>query len=718
MKIAIVIPTYNEKDNIFRIVSEIFDLGIDELEIVVVDDNSPDGTGKILDEIKEKNEKVHAIHRAKKSGLGTAYLEGFRYSLEKGAEYIFAMDADFSHDPKLIPKYLDEIEKKDLVIGSRYIPGGKIKNWDWLRRLISYFGNFFARSILDIQIKDMTAGFKCYRRAVVEHLIDKKISSIGYVFQIETVYYSCRNGFKTKEIPIEFLERRIGKSKFNFGIIWESFWRVIKLRLSQITPAGYLAIFLILAFVASFSFLSFSRHDALKSYLNDLGTYDQVVWNTAHGHFFDNSSNMLNVRNYLGAHFSPILLLFAPFYWIHATPKWLLFFQALAVGMSGTFIYLFAKSKLKKSWVALVFLFSFLLNPFLGNGILYDFHEVVLAVFFASGAFYFLEKEKWKTFFVFSALLALCQEHLVLLVFMMGLYILFIKKKKEIGIYTALFSLAYFFLVLTVFMPHFSQTGNPALISNGSQYQSRYAWLGNSLGEIIKNMIANPLFIIETIFSAERIRYLVMLIVPVFSLAAYSWPVIIVFPLILINLLSSFSMTYSVYFYHSAVLIPFIFFSAIISFRKLFLGNLKFEKLFAILFLAFSLGSFWFFSLFPLALNSKLSDFLPSQNAKEIKKIQTIIPADASLSVQNNLGPHFSERREIYRFPLKIQESDYVILNRYDSYRNDLQKVFGFYYALQMSAEDQKNKIEELKNSPNFKVILDDENYLVFKKKL
>jgi dolichol-phosphate mannosyltransferase len=715
MKIAIVIPTYNEKENISRLVSDIFDLGISELEIIAVDDNSPDGTGKLLDGIREKDKRVHVIHRAKKSGLGTAYLEGFQYSLVQGAEYIFAMDADFSHNPKMIPIYLDEIEQHDLVVGSRYISGGKITNWDVMRRFISYSGNLFARYILNMPVADMTTGFKCYRRKVIAYLKNKNISSIGYVFQIETIYHAYNNGFKVKEIPIQFSERRSGKSKFNSKIIWESFWKVAKLGLFRLKLTDYLAYLIVLAFVVTFSFLSFSRHDALKSFLNDLGTYDQVIWNTTHGHFFDNSANMLNVRNYLGSHFSPILLIFTPFYLIFPNPKWLLFFQSLAVGLGSFFIYLFAREHLKKGYIALVFLLSFLINPYLGNGILYDFHEIVLAVFFAAGAFYFLEKEKWTAFYIFAILLALSQEHLVLLVFMMGLYIFFIKMKKKIGLMTSLISLAYFFLVMTVFMPHFSSSANPALLSNTSSYPSRYAWLGNSFTEASKNIITHPFIIAKAIFSGQRLSYLVFLVVPVFSLAIYAWPIIVILPLVFINLLSIFPLTFSVFFYHSAVLIPFIYFSAILAFKRWFLGNSFMEKTFSIFILSFSLVFFYCFSLTPFSQNSVLSDYLPSQHAKKLALIKKIIPENSFLSVQNNIASHFSQRREIYRFPIKSEEADYVILDRYDPYAKDFEKYFDFEYGIQMKTAQWQEEINKLSNSPDFEIIFDDGQYLIFK---
>lgn len=233
MKIAIIIPTYNEKENIKRALDKVFDLDLEDAHVIVVDDNSPDGTGLIVEKIKEGNERLHVIHRSKKMGLGTAYLDGFKYALTNGADYIVEVDADFSHDFSNIPYFLKNLEEFDVVIGSRYIPEGKIKNWDFSRRFFSKFGNIYARIVLNIPIQDLTTGYKCYRRNVIEHLCGKNIDSVGYVFQIETTYHVYKKEFKIKEVPITFTERRMGSSKFNFAIIWESFWKVLKLRFKK-----------------------------------------------------------------------------------------------------------------------------------------------------------------------------------------------------------------------------------------------------------------------------------------------------------------------------------------------------------------------------------------------------------------------------------------------------------------------------------------------------
>ncbi len=227
--IYVVTPTYNEKDNLPLLVKKIFELKIPNLRLVVIDDNSPDGTGKIAHELA-RNYPITVIDREKKSGLGTAYIQGFREVLKDSPDYIIEMDADLSHDPQVIPQFLEAIKNCDLVLGSRYIKGGRIQNWDVLRKLISYLGNLYARIILSLPYRDLTGGFKCYRRAVLENLDLESLSSIGYNFQIETTYRAHLKGYRICEVPITFTERKTGASKFNLKIILESFIKVLLLR--------------------------------------------------------------------------------------------------------------------------------------------------------------------------------------------------------------------------------------------------------------------------------------------------------------------------------------------------------------------------------------------------------------------------------------------------------------------------------------------------------
>jgi uncharacterized membrane protein len=477
----------------------------------------------------------------------------------------------------------------------------------------------------------------------------------------------------------------------------------------------WLAAGMIIFFTVAFAFLSFGRHDSLKSYLNDLGTYDQVVWNTLQGHWFENSANMLNEPNYLGAHFSPILIVFVPFYKFLADPKWLLFFQSLSVGLGAIPIYLLARQKWESVWGARIILLSYFLFPYLQNGILYDFHEVVLAVGFAAWAFYFLEKEKYLRFLVMAVLLALCQEHLALLVLMMGLYVVVVKKKVKLGSVVAVLSLAYFVLVMFFAIPHFSSGGESALIANNSPYPSRYAWLGKSFPEVIRNLTTHPLEVLKFVASQERFRYVTLLIAPVFGLALLSWSILIIVPLLAINLLSSNGMTFNVFFYHSAIFAPFIFMAAILGLAHWFGNNNFIKKMFFGLILAASAYCGVVFGASPLSFNYHVADFVPDAHARKIAEVQKLIPEDASLSVQHNLGPHFSERRWIYRFPLRKECANFIILDTTDPYRNNPKQMFNFEYALQMSVEILKIEVQKLKTDTQFEKVYDQDGYLIFK---
>ena len=232
MKTLIIIPTYNEIDNLTPLLKEIFSYA-PETDILIVDDNSPDGTGDLADEIHQQNAQVQVLHRPGKLGLGTAYIEGFKHAIEHAYDVAFEMDAHFSHDPRYLPDFLKAIENADLVIGSRYIPGGDTPNWTMLRRLISGGGNIFARFMLGIPVHDCTAGYRCYRRKVLESIDLDTIQSQGYAFQIELVYRVMQHGFKIVETPIVFKDRRVGKSKMSRKIVIEGFTYVFKARFSK-----------------------------------------------------------------------------------------------------------------------------------------------------------------------------------------------------------------------------------------------------------------------------------------------------------------------------------------------------------------------------------------------------------------------------------------------------------------------------------------------------
>jgi dolichol-phosphate mannosyltransferase len=228
---VICLPTYNERENVGRMVAALRALELDDLHVLVIDDNSPDGTGEIADQLAAANDHVHVLHRERKEGLGPAYLAGFRRALELDADLIFEMDCDFSHDPADVPRLAAATENADVVLGSRYVRGGGISNWGFVRRFISRGGSLYAQVLLQLRVRDLTGGFKCYRRAVLETIALDDISSLGYAFQIETTYRALRAGFRVVEVPITFADREAGGSKMSKGIVLEAIWKVPALRM-------------------------------------------------------------------------------------------------------------------------------------------------------------------------------------------------------------------------------------------------------------------------------------------------------------------------------------------------------------------------------------------------------------------------------------------------------------------------------------------------------
>jgi dolichol-phosphate mannosyltransferase len=232
-KAVIIIPTYNEVENIEKLILEIFKFE-PKIQILFIDDNSPDGSADLIRQLQQIYTNIHLLERPGKQGLGSAYIMGFRFALEKGYEYIFEMDADFSHNPREIPNFLKAIDKYDLVLGSRYIKGVNVVNWPLSRLLLSYFANMYTRIVTGIPIQDSTGGFKCFRRQVLESIGFDTIKSNGYAFQIEMNFKAWKKGFKVKEIPIIFVDRVFGESKLSKKIMWEAIFLVWKLRINSI----------------------------------------------------------------------------------------------------------------------------------------------------------------------------------------------------------------------------------------------------------------------------------------------------------------------------------------------------------------------------------------------------------------------------------------------------------------------------------------------------
>ena len=231
MRGLVIIPTYNERENISRIVPMVLEQD-QRLDVLIIDDGSPDGTGALADEIAASNPRVNVLHRSGKLGLGTAYLAGFKWASERGYDWVFQSDADFSHDPAHLPAFIQGLQEYDVVIGSRYLQGRvTVVNWPMSRLLLSYFANMYARVITGLPVADATAGYKGFRRDVLQTIDLGRVESEGYAFQIEMSFRAWKKGFKLAEIPIVFVDRTLGESKMSKKIVREAVWKVWKLRL-------------------------------------------------------------------------------------------------------------------------------------------------------------------------------------------------------------------------------------------------------------------------------------------------------------------------------------------------------------------------------------------------------------------------------------------------------------------------------------------------------
>jgi len=229
----LVLPTYNEAENLEPLVEAARAKLPPSARVLIVDDNSPDGTGEVADRLAERHENVEVLHRPHKEGLGPAYIAGFRRALAGGAGFVLEMDSDFSHDPAYLPRLLEAARRADVVLGSRYVAGGGVTDWGPLRRTVSRGGSSYARLVLGVDVRDLTGGFKCFRREVLEAIDLDAITTRGYAFQVELTYRAVRRGFKVVEVPILFRERRVGKSKMDLSIVAEAIWRLPLLRFGK-----------------------------------------------------------------------------------------------------------------------------------------------------------------------------------------------------------------------------------------------------------------------------------------------------------------------------------------------------------------------------------------------------------------------------------------------------------------------------------------------------
>jgi dolichol-phosphate mannosyltransferase len=232
VRVCVCLPTYNERENLEPMLRALGDVLGEDDRVLVIDDNSPDGTGGLAERLAGELTFVDVLHRPRKQGLGPAYLAGFRHALDAGAELVVEIDCDFSHDPADVPRLVAAAADADLVLGSRYVPGGGVENWGLIRRSISAGGSIYARLVLGVRVRDLTSGFKCFRRAVLEAIPLDEVHSRGYAFQIELTYRALRKGFRVRELPIRFSDRLVGGSKMSRAIVLEAIWKVPLLRLA------------------------------------------------------------------------------------------------------------------------------------------------------------------------------------------------------------------------------------------------------------------------------------------------------------------------------------------------------------------------------------------------------------------------------------------------------------------------------------------------------
>jgi len=497
-----------------------------------------------------------------------------------------------------------------------------------------------------------------------------------------------------------------------------------KINLKSIDTIAYL---LIIIFIIVFIFLGFGRHDALKSFQNDIGVYSQILWNTLHGNFFEASGAVVSITlqpdgttlenfNYLSAHFSPILLLLAPLYAIWSDPKLLIIIQAIAVGLGALPIYWLAREKIKNKFGGIVFLVSYLLYPILHNALLYDFHEVTLAVPIVTFALWFWYKKKTGWMFLFLALLLLVQEHTSLIIFMFGLYLAFFQKRWKFGFTLSGVAIAYFFVIMLVIIPSFSSTGEPSLITAASsETLTRYQWLGSGVGEIFDTIIHRPLWVLQNMLDIKRIDFLATLLLPLIGLSVFSGLFLLTVPILAIYFLSQFSLTYSVYFYHSAILAGIIFFAAIFAFSRL-IRDSKRQRIFLLLILCSSIIISYLYSVTPLSARYSWRDYQPSANARLLPEIKALIPDDASISIQHNIGPHFANRRMLFHFPFMTGKSDYIIADAFNPYADNPKSFFVFGDSVEIEPQSWANSLGIIFEKEEFGIVYYKDGWYVFKR--
>lgn len=483
---------------------------------------------------------------------------------------------------------------------------------------------------------------------------------------------------------------------------------------------------MIFIYVLLFTHLAFSWHDGLKSQKNDLGNAVQPIYNTTKGHFMMTSCGLCDnpEMNRLGGHANFIFLFFLPIYYALPDPKVLLFVETLAIGLGALPLYWFGKHLFgDKSLFPLLGPFVYLINPMVHDVNLYDFRELAIAMPFILFAFYFMYTKKYVWFYIFAILLALTKEDMPLIVFMLGLYMIFVQKEIKRGLLVSVISLICFFATVEVIMPFFANGAKPELVA------LRYAHLGGTVPKIIFNLIFHPGLLISNLFSAYKVIYIATLLTPLLFVPIVSLEILLLsLPTVFINLLSSNPMMYNPFqYYHMAPILSFIFLAYVKSVDRLYAWKHFFDPKYLIAASVISsVTASVLLSPAPYSIVSSWEEFQVSPHAKRLNGVKKLIPDSASLSVQNNLGAHFSERLFVYTFPFRANSADYVLIDAHDPNPivrfSPRQRNFMFSTSFNTSRplkglEDYNEQVLKLFNSKDYGVVYYSSNgYILFQR--
>jgi len=475
----------------------------------------------------------------------------------------------------------------------------------------------------------------------------------------------------------------------------------------------------ILIYIVFFTILSFSQHDGLKSQMNDLGNMSQPIYNTTQGNFMF-SSNYIIAEKYevvrFGIHANYILLLFVPIYFLLANVKVLLLTQTILIGLGAYPLYLLSKEFFKeKSLIPILVPLLYLSNPMVQDVNLYDFHPLAIAMPLIIFSFYFLHIKRYLLFYFSALLLCITNEDMSLIVAMMGIYMFFAHRERTRGFVVFLLGIAYFFLTVQVIMPYFMDGHRLAIVHN------RYSYLGGNVSEILKNIFLRPDIVLESVLTPAKLLYVTILLLPVLFFPLLSLKIfLLALPSLIINLLSLSEMTYYPFqYYHTAPILSFIFISTIFSIYKLRKYKNNILGLFTPTHLVISSLIFSFcLSPAPYSLVSSWKEFKVSDHAKNISEIHKIIPDSASLSIQNNLGAHFSHRKHIYTFPFLSDQADYVLIDVTDPHSviRFTPRHLNFMFATQMSLGLYSQEVIKMFDNDSYSVIYYSDGYVLFEK--